>query len=240
MTIDPIHQFEIHNLFTIGHIGGYTIYFTKRPSKHNHTQAHTPAHSGGCSSLGVGLMAVYAHTPDDHEAAVDAAVVGGAGGMVVPGDPIFVGTRLLPPVAMRHRLPAIFVDGVSVKAGRRSRLLTDHCKAAADVALDLERKAARGGPFPIEVPAKYADEYDASSARASSITPAPRPAILICRSPLATPISSHSSYCIGGFWPVHGGHNGRAFFGVRRRAGVFLNWAAIFGQGAGMDFYGLE
>jgi F-type H+-transporting ATPase subunit a len=28
MTIDPIHQFEIHNLFTIGHIGGYTIYFT--------------------------------------------------------------------------------------------------------------------------------------------------------------------------------------------------------------------
>jgi hypothetical protein len=37
----------------------------------------------------------------------------------------------------------------------------DHCKAAADVALDLERKAARGGPFPIEVPAKYADENDA-------------------------------------------------------------------------------
>jgi hypothetical protein len=34
-------------------------------------------------------------------------------------------------------------------------------RAAADVALDLERKAARVGPFPIEVPAKYADEYDA-------------------------------------------------------------------------------
>ena len=28
MKMDPIHQFEIHNLFTIGHIGGYTIYFT--------------------------------------------------------------------------------------------------------------------------------------------------------------------------------------------------------------------
>jgi len=27
--------------------------------------------------------------------------------------------------------------------------------------LDLERKAARVGPFPIEEPAKYADEYDA-------------------------------------------------------------------------------
>jgi hypothetical protein len=34
-------------------------------------------------------------------------------------------------------------------------------RAAADVALNLERKAARLGPFPIEVPAKYADEYDA-------------------------------------------------------------------------------
>jgi F-type H+-transporting ATPase subunit a len=28
MTLDPIHQFNIDNLFTIGHIGGYTISFT--------------------------------------------------------------------------------------------------------------------------------------------------------------------------------------------------------------------
>jgi F-type H+-transporting ATPase subunit a len=28
MTMDPIHQFNIDNLFTVGHIGGYTIYFT--------------------------------------------------------------------------------------------------------------------------------------------------------------------------------------------------------------------
>jgi F-type H+-transporting ATPase subunit a len=28
MTLDPIHQFNIDNLFTIGHIGGHTIYFT--------------------------------------------------------------------------------------------------------------------------------------------------------------------------------------------------------------------
>ena len=28
MTLDPIHQFNIDNLFTVGHIGGYTIYFT--------------------------------------------------------------------------------------------------------------------------------------------------------------------------------------------------------------------
>ena len=28
MTIEPIHQFEINNIFTIGHIGGQTIAFT--------------------------------------------------------------------------------------------------------------------------------------------------------------------------------------------------------------------
>jgi F-type H+-transporting ATPase subunit a len=28
MTLDPIHQFNINNIFTIGHVGGYTIAFT--------------------------------------------------------------------------------------------------------------------------------------------------------------------------------------------------------------------
>jgi len=28
MTLDPIHQFDIKNIFTIGHIGNHTIYFT--------------------------------------------------------------------------------------------------------------------------------------------------------------------------------------------------------------------
>jgi F-type H+-transporting ATPase subunit a len=28
MTLDPIHQVNIDNFFTIGHIGGHTIYFT--------------------------------------------------------------------------------------------------------------------------------------------------------------------------------------------------------------------
>src|SRR6201991_2982892 len=28
MTLDPIHQFDINNIFTIGHIGGQTIAFT--------------------------------------------------------------------------------------------------------------------------------------------------------------------------------------------------------------------
>jgi hypothetical protein len=69
-----------------------------------------------------------------------------------------------------NRLEAFFSQGVihdssSIELDHVQRPascpLPDHCKAAAGVALDLERKAARVGPFPIEVPAKYADEYDA-------------------------------------------------------------------------------
>src|SRR6516165_11879259 len=67
-----------------------------------------------------------------------------------------------------NRLEAFFSQGVirdsgSIELDHVQRPAScpppDHCKAAADVALDLERKAARVGPFPIEVPAKYADEY---------------------------------------------------------------------------------
>ena len=69
-----------------------------------------------------------------------------------------------------NRLEAFFSQGVirdsgSIELDHVQRPAScpppDHCKAAADVALDLERKSARVGPFPIEVPAKYADEYDA-------------------------------------------------------------------------------
>jgi hypothetical protein len=38
---------------------------------------------------------------------------------------------------------------------------------------------------------------------------------------------------------VHGGHSGGLFWHPPVRWRFFI-WAAIFGQGAGMDFYGLE
>ena len=102
-------------------------------------------------------MAVYAHTPDDHEAAVDAAVVGGAGGMVVPGDPIFVGATILPAVAMRHRTPAIFVDDVPVKAGGLIAYASDQPAQWRNVG----RYAARmlKGEKPADTPVLQAAEF---------------------------------------------------------------------------------
>ncbi len=32
MTLDPIHQFNINNVFTIGTIGGHTIAYPVRPT----------------------------------------------------------------------------------------------------------------------------------------------------------------------------------------------------------------
>jgi hypothetical protein len=59
-------------------------------------------------------------------------------------------------------------------------------QARGGCAAELGSTARRSpGPFPIYAQAKCADEYDAYSARAPSTTPAPRPAILTCRPPLA-------------------------------------------------------
>jgi putative ABC transport system substrate-binding protein len=76
-----------------------------------------PHIQAAADSLGVGMLNVYAHTPDEFEAAFDAAVSSGAGGVVVGGDPFFVGSTRLAAVAAHYRLPAIFVDDVPVKAG---------------------------------------------------------------------------------------------------------------------------
>jgi putative ABC transport system substrate-binding protein len=76
-----------------------------------------PHIQAAADSLGVGLINVYAHTKNDYEAAFDAAVSGGAGGMVVGGDPYFSTATILPAVAMRYRMPAIFATDVPVKAG---------------------------------------------------------------------------------------------------------------------------
>ena len=64
-----------------------------------------------------------------------------------------------------------------------------------------------GGSFPIEAQAKYAVEVDAEFAAASSATPAPRPAISICRSPLEGP---HLTPSLSTAWTDSGQCHSRA------------------------------
>jgi putative ABC transport system substrate-binding protein len=75
-----------------------------------------PLIQAAADSLGLGLLNVKAHTPDEFEAAFDTAVRGGAGGMIVGSDGLFiVASTRLAAVAARYRLPTIYFDDLAVK-----------------------------------------------------------------------------------------------------------------------------
>src|SRR5260370_19485444 len=72
------------------------------------------------NSLGLGILNVYARNPDEFDAAFEAAVREGSGGMIIGSDALFAGgnfTQLMA-VAGRYRLPTIYVYTVPVEAGR--------------------------------------------------------------------------------------------------------------------------
>jgi putative tryptophan/tyrosine transport system substrate-binding protein len=135
-----------------------------------------PHIQGAADLLGVGLLNVYAHTPDEFEAAFDAAVSGGAGGVIVGGDPVFVGSTRLAAVAAHYRLPAIFVDDIPVKAGGLIAYASDQPAQWRH----LGRYAARilKGEKPADTPVLQAAEFrlfvNIKTAAAMGITvPAP-------------------------------------------------------------------
>jgi putative ABC transport system substrate-binding protein len=77
-----------------------------------------PLVQAAADSLGLGLLNVNAHAPDEFEAAFEAAVRGGAGGMIVGSDAVFFSSPTqLVAVAARYRLPTIYFDDVPVKDG---------------------------------------------------------------------------------------------------------------------------
>jgi putative ABC transport system substrate-binding protein len=69
-------------------------------------------------SLGLNLLQVKAHTSDEFEAAFEASIGAGAGGMVVGTDTFLQGSfKELIALADRYRLPAVYVNHNAVKAG---------------------------------------------------------------------------------------------------------------------------
>ena len=74
--------------------------------------------TAAAASLGLSLLNVYAHTPDEFEAAFDTAVRGGAGGMVIGADLLAASlSTQLAALAAHYRLPAIFGNDTAVRAG---------------------------------------------------------------------------------------------------------------------------
>jgi len=77
-----------------------------------------PRIQAATDSLGLGLLNVDAHAPNEFEAAFEAAVRGGAGGIILGSDSVFfAGFKQLVAVAAHNRLPTIYFDDVAVKDG---------------------------------------------------------------------------------------------------------------------------
>jgi putative ABC transport system substrate-binding protein len=92
--------------------------FLKDPGNITLSKVVIPVIQAAADSLGLSLLNVDAHTPDEFGAAFESAVRGGAGGMIVGADPaLFVNSGQLVAVAARYRVPTIYVDAAPVKAG---------------------------------------------------------------------------------------------------------------------------
>ena len=92
--------------------------FLRDPANTTSIKLLTAHLQAAADSLGLGLLKVSAHTPDEFEDAFETAVRGGAGGMIVGPDPVLVvNFTQLVAIAARYRLPTIYLDNRPVKAG---------------------------------------------------------------------------------------------------------------------------
>ena len=86
------------------------IAFLTDPGNTTLSKLQMPQIQAAADLLGTSLLNVYAHSPDEFEAAFDTAIRGGAGGMIVGMDSIFVAPSDTQWVALaaRYRLPTIY------------------------------------------------------------------------------------------------------------------------------------
>jgi putative ABC transport system substrate-binding protein len=93
--------------------------FLTDPGNQKINELQKPLAQTAAHSLGLNLLNVNAHKPDEFEAVFETSVREGAGGMVLGGDGLFFcpACTQLVALAARYRLPTIHVDDIAVPAG---------------------------------------------------------------------------------------------------------------------------
>jgi putative tryptophan/tyrosine transport system substrate-binding protein len=128
------------------------ISFLTDPGNTTLSKLQLPQIQAAADSLGLSLLNVYAHSPDDFEAAFDTAIRAGAGGMIVGLDGLFnagSATQLVA-LASRYRLPTMYYQDRIVKAGGLISYAVDY----DEVNVTLGRYAGRilKGEKPADLP----------------------------------------------------------------------------------------
>jgi putative ABC transport system substrate-binding protein len=93
-----------------------TFAFLTDPGNQTLGPIQTKIIQAAADSLDLKLVYVSAHTPDEFDSAYEAAIRGGAGGVITGSDNLF-GAPSLQLIAADHRLPTIYWNDLPVKAG---------------------------------------------------------------------------------------------------------------------------
>jgi putative ABC transport system substrate-binding protein len=124
-------------------------------------------------ALGLSLQIVEARSPDQLEAAVAAAMMEHAGGLVVVQDAMFLARRIqLAELAAKNRLPAIYGIEEHVRAGGLMAYAASRpeifARAATFVAKVL--RGAKPSDIPVEQPTKFELVINLKTAKALGLT----------------------------------------------------------------------
>jgi putative ABC transport system substrate-binding protein len=122
--------------------------------------------------LGVHFQMLDVRGPADMEPAFEAAVREQANAMLVVGDPVFHNPpRRLPDLALRHRMPTMFLFRDAVQAGALMAYGPDLVQAIRRGAMQVDRilKGARPGDIPMEQPDTFRLVLNARTAKALGI-----------------------------------------------------------------------
>ena len=126
------------------------------------------------NSFGLGILNVYARNPDEFDAAFEAAVREGAGGMIIGADALFVGSNATPlmAVAGRYGLPTIYVDDAAVKAGGLVGYAADRDEAHRVVGRYAGRilKGEKPADIPVQLSTRTTLIINLKTAKALGIT----------------------------------------------------------------------
>ena len=123
--------------------------------------------------LGVQLQMIDVRGPADIEPAFEAAVKGRAQSVLVVGDPLFhTPPRRLPDLALRHRLPTMFLVGSVARAGGLAAYGPDFVSTIRRAAVQVDKilRGAKPGDIPIEQPTKFNLVINVATAKALGLT----------------------------------------------------------------------